>query len=103
MSGAVGSSGMCSWIDLHQRRAWTAASWLVIHSIEPTASYRAACGNHRDNAVVARRAGVRTLVLTHITPALDVPGVREQIVAEIGRDFHGQVIWGEDLLEIEVV
>jgi len=69
---------------------------------EPTASYRAACGNHRDNAVVAQRAGVRTLVLTHLTPALDAPGVREQIMAEIARDFHGQVIWGEDLLVIDV-
>jgi hypothetical protein len=29
---------------------------------EPSAAYRAACGNHRDNALVAKRAGVKTLV-----------------------------------------
>jgi ribonuclease BN (tRNA processing enzyme) len=33
---------------------------------EPSESYRKACGNHRDNAGVAKRAGVKTLVLTHL-------------------------------------
>jgi len=45
---------------------------------EPTPAYRAACGNHRDNAEIARRAGVKTLVLTHLLAQIDVPGVREQ-------------------------
>jgi ribonuclease BN (tRNA processing enzyme) len=69
---------------------------------EPSASYRAACGNHRDNAEVARRAGVKTLVLTHILAQIDKPGLREQIVHEIQQDFQGRVIWGEDLLVIRV-
>ena len=67
---------------------------------EPTASYRAACGNHRDNAVIARRAGVKTLVLTHVLAQIDRPGVREQIVHEIQQEFDGQVIWGEDLMRL---
>ena len=50
---------------------------------EPTPAYRAACGNHRDNAVVAQRAGVKTLVLTHLLAQIDQPGIREQIVHEI--------------------
>jgi ribonuclease BN (tRNA processing enzyme) len=29
---------------------------------EPSPAYRAACGNHRDNAIIAKRAGVKTLV-----------------------------------------
>ena len=41
---------------------------------EPTASYRAACGNHRDNAEIAQRAGVKTLVLTHMLAQIDQPG-----------------------------
>jgi ribonuclease BN (tRNA processing enzyme) len=69
---------------------------------EPTPSYRAACGNHVDNALVAQRAGVKALVLTHLTPQLDQPGVRERILDEIAREFHGRVIWGEDLMEIDV-
>jgi ribonuclease BN (tRNA processing enzyme) len=69
---------------------------------EPSAAYRAACGNHRDNAVIAQRAGVKTLVLTHLLAQIDKPGVREQIVHEIREQFEGRVIWGEDLMQITV-
>jgi ribonuclease BN (tRNA processing enzyme) len=67
---------------------------------EPTMSYRAACGNHRDNAVIARRAGVKTLALTHVLAQIDQPGVREQIIREIKQEFDGEVIWGEDLMRL---
>jgi ribonuclease BN (tRNA processing enzyme) len=67
---------------------------------EPTASYRAACGNHRDNAVIARRAGVKTLALTHVLAQIDRPGIREQIIREVKQEFDGQVIWGEDLMRL---
>jgi ribonuclease BN (tRNA processing enzyme) len=67
---------------------------------EPTASYRAACGNHQDNAVIARRAGVKTLVLTHVLAQIDRPAIREQIIREVKREFAGQVIWGEDLMRL---
>lgn len=69
---------------------------------EPSAAFRAACGNHRDNAVIAKRARVKTLVLTHLTAQIDQPGVREQIVHEIQQVFDGRVIWGEDLMQISV-
>jgi ribonuclease BN (tRNA processing enzyme) len=69
---------------------------------EPSPSYRAACGNHRDNAQVAQRAGVKTLVLTHILEQIDRPGLREQIVYEIKQEFQGRVIWGDDLLVIDI-
>ncbi len=67
---------------------------------EPTPAYRAACGNHRDNAIVAKRAGVKTLVLTHLLAQIDLPGIREQIVHEIQQVFDGKVIWGEDLMRL---
>jgi len=69
---------------------------------EPSVAYRAACGNHIDNATLARRAGVKTLVLTHLLVQIDRPGVRERIVHEIQREFSGQVIWGEDLMRLEL-
>jgi ribonuclease BN (tRNA processing enzyme) len=69
---------------------------------EPSAAYRAACGNHADNAHLAQRAGVKTIVLTHILPDLDRPGVHDAITREIREVFSGQVIWGQDLMEIEV-
>jgi ribonuclease BN (tRNA processing enzyme) len=69
---------------------------------EPTPAYRAACGNHRDNAVIAKRAGVKTLVLTHLLAQIDLPGIREQIVHEIQQVFDGKVIWGEDLMRLDL-
>jgi ribonuclease BN (tRNA processing enzyme) len=67
---------------------------------EPSAAYRKACGNHRDNAIVAKRAGVKTLVLSHLLAQIDQPGVRELIVHEIQQVFDGKVIWGEDLMQL---
>jgi ribonuclease BN (tRNA processing enzyme) len=67
---------------------------------EPTPAYRAACGNHLDTAEVARRAGVRTLVLTHLLEQIDRPGVRERVIAEMHAVFDGAIIWGEDLLTV---
>jgi ribonuclease BN (tRNA processing enzyme) len=69
---------------------------------EPNETYRATCGGHRDAAEVARRAGAKTLVLTHILPGIDHPRIREQILREVMEIFPGEVIWGEDLMEIPV-
>ena len=69
---------------------------------EPSAAYRAACGNHEDNARMAQEAGVRTLVLTHVLAQIDQPGIREDIVQRIGRVFDGRVIFGADLMRIDV-
>ena len=49
---------------------------------------------------MAQRAGVKTLVLTHLLPQIDRPGIREQIVHEIQQVFTGRVIWGEDLMRL---
>jgi ribonuclease BN (tRNA processing enzyme) len=67
---------------------------------EPSAAYRAATGNHRDNALIAKRAGVKVLVLTHLLDQIDQPAVREQIVHEIRLVFDGKVVWGEDLMRL---
>jgi len=69
---------------------------------EPTEVYRLVCGNHIDTAKVASRAGVKTLVLTHMLEQIDQPGVRERIIKEIREIYDGNVIWGEDLMEIPV-
>jgi ribonuclease BN (tRNA processing enzyme) len=69
---------------------------------EPSESYRRAVGNHRDNAAVAQRAGVKTLVLTHVLAQIDQPGLRERIVHEVREVFEGTVVWGEDLMELTV-
>ena len=67
---------------------------------EPTEAFRSATGNHRDNAEIAKRAGAKTIVLTHLTDQIDQPTVREQIVHEIQQIYSGKVIWGEDLMRL---
>lgn len=96
-----GDSGMCEEI-VELARGCDVLIHMNHHftGTEPSASYRAACGNHRDNALIAKKAGVKTLVLTHLLAQIDRPGVREQIVHEIQREFSGTVIWGEDLMEL---
>jgi ribonuclease BN (tRNA processing enzyme) len=66
----------------------------------PSPAYRAACGNLKDNAETAKRAGVKTLVLTHLLGQIDQPRIREQIVHEIQQVFDGKVVWGEDLMQL---
>lgn len=58
------------------------------------------CSGHLDAARTARDAGVKTLVLVHLTEQLETPGVRERVLYEVGGIFDGQVILGEDLLEV---
>jgi ribonuclease BN (tRNA processing enzyme) len=53
--------------------------------------------------LVARRAGVNTLVLTHLIPEFDDPAVRTRAESEMRETFDGQIVWGEDLMTIDVV
>jgi ribonuclease Z len=68
--------------------------------MEPTAAYRQASGSHMDIAEIAKRANVKTVVLTHFIPLLDRPGVLEQLVAEMKSVFDGNIIIGRDLMEL---
>lgn len=45
-------------------------------------------------------AGVRTLVLVHLTEQLETPGVRERVLHEVAEVFDGQVIFGQDRLDV---
>lgn len=67
---------------------------------EPSEEFRLTNGSHMDVAEVARRAGARTLVLTHIVPGLDEPGVIERMVAEMAGVYEGTIIVGRDLLTV---
>jgi len=54
---------------------------------------------HIELAQLARDAQVKTLVLTHLTQQLDLPGVRERVVGEMAQIFKGHILFGSDLLE----
>ena len=60
------------------------------------------CSGHLDAARTARDAGVRTLVLVHLTEQMEAVGVRERVLQEVGQIFTGTTIFGEDLLEVPV-
>ncbi len=68
--------------------------------MEPSEDYRRACGNHMDIAQVAKRANVKTVVLSHIIPMLDWPGVMEQLVSEMRSVYDGNIMIGRDLMQI---
>ena len=55
---------------------------------------------HRELAELAERAKVKNLVVSHINRQMDVPGVRERIIAEMSHIFKGTIYWGKDLMEI---
>ena len=69
---------------------------------EPTEIYREVCGNHIDTAEVAKAAGVKTLVVSHMLEQIDQPGIREEILREMMAIFDGTIIWAEDLMEIPI-
>ena len=69
---------------------------------EPTDSFRRVCGSHLDNAAVAEKADVKTLVLSHVLEQIDQPGIREKIITDVGKIYKGNIIWGEDLMQIPI-
>ena len=58
------------------------------------------CSGHLDAATTARDAGVKTLVLVHLTEMMETPGIRERVLADVAGVFEGQVIFAEDLLDV---
>lgn len=67
---------------------------------ELTQEYREMTASHLDVAETARRAGVGMLVLTHLVPQLDRPGVKERMVAEMAEIYDGPIVIGEDLMTV---
>ncbi len=60
----------------------------------------ACCSGHLDAARTAQDAGVKTLVLVHMTEQLERPGIRERVIHEAAQVFGGNIIFGEDLLDV---
>jgi ribonuclease Z len=69
---------------------------------QPGPEWARGAAGHLEAAQTGRDAGVRNLVLTHIPEQMDVPGIREKVIREVGELFKGNVFWGEDLMEIPV-
>ncbi len=53
-------------------------------------------------AIVARDAGVKTLVMVHATEAFTPPGMAEKAIAEVAEIFKGKIILGTELMRFPV-
>jgi ribonuclease Z len=60
------------------------------------------CMGHIELARLAQKANVRTVVVTHVTEQIDQPGVRERLVREMADVYKGNIIFGEDLMDVPV-
>ena len=56
----------------------------------------------RDAAEMARAAGAKTLVLTHIGRRFAAPAGRRKGLAEIKRIFKGRVVFGEEMMKVKL-
>ena len=43
---------------------------------------------------------MKTLVLVHITEQLEQPGIKERVLHEAAEIFRGQIIFGEDRMDV---
>ncbi len=73
-----------------------------INGEEADARMTDSCSGHLDAARTAQEAGVRTLVLVHLTEQVLAPGLRERMCAEAAAVFDGTIIVGEDLLAVPI-
>jgi ribonuclease Z len=56
---------------------------------------------HMEVAEFAAGARVRTCILSHISEQMDVPGIPERLLREIGGTFGGNLVWGQDLMQLD--
>jgi len=57
---------------------------------------------HMEVAEIGRDANIKNLVVSHIPSQMDVPGLHEKLIVEMAAVFKGNIIWGEDLMEIPI-
>ena len=57
---------------------------------------------HLELARLGKAAEVNNLVVSHVTEQMDVPGVRERLIAEMSAIYSGNIFFGEDLMQIPI-
>lgn len=60
------------------------------------------CMGHLELADLGTAAGVKNLVVSHVTEQMDVPGVRERLLLEMGARYKGNLFFGHDLMEVPI-
>ena len=62
----------------------------------------AGSSGHLEVAQTAAAADVGTVILTHLRPHMDAEGVHERIFEEMSEIYGGNIVIGEDLMELEI-
>ena len=89
------SGGVCETvIDLASKADVLIHMMHFASGTEPSEHFRKSSGGHLDVAEVARRAQVGALVITHVTPHIDMPATRERLISEMSKIYGGPIIWG---------
>lgn len=73
-----------------------------ISGTAPGPEWERTVSGHLEVARIARDAGARTLVASHIASQMDVPGIKERLSAEMAAIYKGSIVWGEDLMQVDV-
>lgn len=58
--------------------------------------------SHLDVARTAAASGAKSVVVSHVTDQMDAVGVKESLMREMVQHYDGNIIWGEDLMQIPV-
>jgi ribonuclease Z len=69
---------------------------------ERSKAYAKGAAGHLEIARMANEAKAKSLVVTHVLPQIDKPGMREKVIREIGEIYKGNLYYGEDLMEIPI-
>jgi len=98
-----GDTGPCAGIDALARDAdlLIHMCYFVSGTFEPAA--RLSASGHMEVADLAARQNVKTVVTTHLTPQMEPPGIREKCIAEMSKVYSGNIIWGHDLMELNLI
>ncbi len=53
-------------------------------------------------AAISREAGVKRVILTHMSPNFSSPGMKDRAVAEVARSFEGEILCPDELATVEI-
>jgi len=98
-----GDSGPCA--SMERLSAGCDVLVHMCHYLSGTAlcpEFAESCMGHIELAQLAEKAGVKTVVLSHVTEQIDQPGVRERVIREMSEIYKGNLIFGEDLMKVSV-
>ena len=73
-----------------------------ISGTELCKEFAESCMGHLELARLGAKTGAKTLVMSHVTEQIDQPGVRERILREMSAIYAGNLIFGEDRMEVPV-